>query len=528
MTTVPSRRAPGPARLSELMLDALGAYVVFAKSGQRVRVDELVDVGTRYLHCHASNHSVALVMANDRVTVEMVLGAIAVGCRLVSLPAPPRGDGADYAEAVRRVLVREQLETVIVPDAMLSSVGRAGLHAVPHSQLVRNCGPLGISPEGFRLVQHTSGSTGTARGVLLTDQQLGSNVEALLAALDPVPGDHAVSWLPLSHDMGLVGMLLTSVCAMAPNLANDGNVVLLEPQQFLRDPSCWLDALVHWRATFTAAPDFGFRIAAGLGRPWAGDLSHLRCAILGGEIIRAATLEQFSARFTPNGFEPHALCPAYGMAELGLAATLTRPGATWRERSTSAGGLGARQLRAPQPGHDPVRVVAAGEALEGYAVSIDDSDDIGLVRVAGPSIGTDAATGDSLASEGWLATNDLGFLEDGWLFLCGRADDHVVAHGLNLHAPTIESRIRECDGVLRGRVAVIDTPDGGWAVLYETRLARQERGNVERSIRNAVLQVVSADPTALVAVRRGGLPFTDTGKLRRAEARRRYLAGELA
>ena len=300
---------------------------------------------------------------------------------------------------------------------------------------------------------------------MLDDRALGANLAAILAAVRPRAGDTAVSWLPLSHDMGLVGMLLTSIAASAPDHAGRVDIVLLDPEQFLRAPRLWLRAISHWNGTFSAVPDFGLRLAL-RGSAAGLDLHALRCLIVGGEVVRAGTLDELTTVLGPAGLDPRAVCPAYGMAEIGLAASMTRPGDPWRSRPASRRALAGHDLAPPAGPEDHLTLVSSGRALPGYRITAEGP--VGALTIAGPSIGIDGRTGRSFAgTDGRLVTNDLGFVDDGWVYVCGRTDDYFVANGRNIFAPEVEDAVSRVPGVRPGRVTVVGTPEGDWVLVAE-------------------------------------------------------------
>jgi fatty-acyl-CoA synthase len=296
----------------------------------------------------------------------------------------------------------------------------------------------------------------------------------------------------------------------------------------------WLEAISRWKGTFTAAPDFAFRMAVQRSLPGDLDLSALRCVIVGGEIVRADTLSAFTSVFCDHGFPSVAFCPAYGMAELGLAATLTPPDHEWRDVSVSSAALADQETRSPDRGEAKTTLVASGTPLPGYAVAAGTSDHrTGQIAVRGPSVGLDGITKRGLAdANGWFSTGDTGFLVGDWLYVCGRADDYVVAHGRNIYAPAIEAAVGEAQGVRAGRVTVLDRPTGEWVIVAEPADISLLRGAAAkallRDIRRAAVDVAQATPDDVVLVAPGDLPLTSSGKLQRSQVRRRLLMGELA
>jgi fatty-acyl-CoA synthase len=520
-----------PPSLAALIHAGLAGTTLRFGTGEPVGAGRLADDGARWFSPEASAPLVAAVLTNDRPSVELLLGAITAGATLVSVPLPGRGaDLDDYATFVRDICDLHQVEELVVRDDLVALAEGAGLPARGHATLGRSGRPVAApNADGrFRLVQFSSGSTRQARPVQLDDQQLGANVAALLDALRPQPGDRAVSWLPLSHDMGLVGMVLTSIAGIGPDWAGRGAVILFDPADFVRRPGLWVDALDEHRATFTAAPNFGYRLAV-LRRPRRTlDLSPLRCAIVGGEIVRADTLAEFAGTFAGDGLAATALCPAYGLAELGLGVTMTRPDEHWHEHTADTTALAGGRLDPPEPGRPATTLVASGRPLTGYRITAGEGDRSGPLSVTGPSVGVDGRTGDSFAGDdGWVRTGDTGFVDgDGRLYACGRVDDFVVTHGRNVYAPAVEARLGQLDGVRQGRAAVVSLPTGEWVVVAEATGA-VEPARLREDLRRTAVLVAEASPDDVVLAGRGSLPHTPSGKLRRRELRDRLLRGEL-
>lgn len=519
--------------LSQLIDSGLErTQIGFGPTGALSSAAGLRSAGERRFSSTADASGFGMVMSNDRPTVECLLGAIACGARLVSFPAPPRGDRTDYRAGLEQGCLDHGLREIVAEPGLAASLGQLGLPMRGHDQLAARPLAAGSEP-GFQLVQFSSGTTQQPKPVVLDDPGLGGNVAATLDRVDPRPGDNVVSWLPLSHDMGLVGMLLASIAGMGPHGADGGTIVLLDPAQFMRAPGLWLELISEHRGTVTAAPDFGLRFAA--LRPPRGDvdLTSLRCVIVGAEPVRADTLAQFTATYADQGFRAEALCPAYGLAEAGLAVTMTPPAERWRSRRVSLAALADNELAAGRPGEPTIDLVASGPALTGYDTATDGPPSgTGRIAVRGPSIGTDGRTNASFAGrDGWMTTGDEGFLDDGWLYVCGRTDDYLVTHGRNLYAPAIESAVATVPGVRSQRAAAISLPDGTWVVVAETSKATlgspPAADRLRDDIRREVVHTAGAQPDEILLIGRATMPVTTSGKLRRAELRTRMLAGTI-
>jgi acyl-CoA synthetase (AMP-forming)/AMP-acid ligase II len=510
---------------------AEAARLIFPDANVVTNAAQLADSADVLFTPYATAPAVAIIMTNDPQTVAVLLAAIRRGITLVSIPLPGRGSSTDaYLSLIRSACEFSGAVEVVARDDVADLLAEGGIQARAHSRLSTQ--PLAVSGGDFTLVQHSSGSSGAPKGVALSDAALGANVMGMLEALQPSAGDTAVSWLPLSHDMGLIGMTLTAIAAMGPVWATRGDVVVLDPSGFLRDPTRWIAALSTWSGTFTAAPDFGFRMATeGTG---FGDwhLSGLRCAIVGGDVVRAETLNTFTERFSANGVTRGAMCPAYGLAEIGLAATITRPQAPWRQCAVNAGALGRHEI--VQSGNADVVLVSSGTELSGYNVTCPQvtSHRIGQISIRGPSMGRSPVDQRSLAPDGCaLPTGDVGFMDDGWLYVCGRSDDYFLLNGRNVFAPEVEARVGATEGIRGGRVAAFGVPTGEWVVVAEMAresLTKQERQRLASSLRRAAASVCGSSPNVTVLVSRGRVPMTASGKLRRSEAVRMYLDGSFA
>lgn len=521
--------------LTQLITDGLdGAGIVIGTDSTPTRASELATAGARLFATEGPEPAVAALLTNDRPSIELVLGAIVSGGRILSLPLPPRSaDLLAFGDFLEKTCLAHGVTSIVARDDIAALLNGIGMVSRPHSTLGTE--PIAApTPGGFELVQFSSGSTGRPKGVALPGAVLGINVAAILQAVRPQPHDVTVSWLPLSHDMGLIGMLLTSVAACSPSWVGEGTIVITEPESFLRSPGSWLANLDRWGGTFTAAPDFGYRLAVQRRPTGPLNLRRLRCAIVGGEIIRADTLHAVTEAFAADGLTPESLCPAYGLAELGLAASMSPPTEHWRTETLEIAALGDHRRVAHNGDAGGISLVASGLPLDGYRIEVQAGpDEIGAIDIMAPAAGNDAATGRPLANaEGLLATGDIGYLsEDGWVYVCGRGDDHLVAHGRNIYAPVVESAVSNVPGVRDGRVTAIGTPTGEWIIAAELDGAglssTTEIARLRQEVRRAAVSVSTASPDEVILLRPGTLPMTSSGKLQRHEVRRRWLNGAL-
>jgi fatty-acyl-CoA synthase len=339
------------------------------------------------------------------------------------------------------------------------------------------------------------------------------------------------SWLPLYHDMGLVG------CLLLPMLAGL-ELRLLRPPTFLARPMLWLRELGSHGASFAPAPNFGYQLCVERIRPQqleGVDLSNFKVAQTGAEMIRAETAAAFVEHFAPFGFQPEAMLPCYGLAE----ATL---GVTFDDHGT-----GVRTLPAPpgtDSGYSLTDVVCLGRPVRDTSLRIGAPDGrdlpdgaVGEVCIQGPGVfagyyGDPEATAESLR-DGWYRTGDLGFLHRGELYLTGRIKDVLIVHGHNLMPDEIE---RLADGVTGGggllRSAAFSVARGAAGeeavLVVETEVDDPARmAEIERDIRIRIGRNLGLPVADVVFVRRGRIPRTTSGKMQRGEVRRRYLEGTL-
>ncbi|MBZ4420124.1 AMP-binding protein [Myxococcus sp. RHSTA-1-4] len=393
------------------------------------------------------------------------------------------------------------------------------------------------------LLQYTSGSTGAPKGVLLTHGNLLANIRAIGRAMRVGPEDVAVSWLPLYHDMGLIGSWLMPLTYGVP-------VTFLSPLAFLTRPVRWLHALHAHRGTLSAAPNFAFDLCVKKVRDeeLSGlDLSAWRVALNGSEAVSPETLERFTRRFSSYGLKAGALFPAYGLAEVAVALTFPPPGRPPRVDAIERGPFEREGEARPTPAEvtRALRFVSCGSPLPGYTVRIVDESGHpvgerirGHIEFRGPSV-TPGYYRNAMATrrvlhDGWMDSGDLGYLADGELYVTGRSKELIIKAGRNLYPSEIEELVGEVDGVRKGCVVAFGQPDprGGTerlVVVAETReRSREARERLRAAIVRRVAEVLELPPDEVELAPPGAVRKTSSGKLRRGATREAWEEGALS
>jgi 1-acyl-sn-glycerol-3-phosphate acyltransferase len=397
-------------------------------------------------------------------------------------------------------------------------------------------------PQDIGFLQYTSGSTGDPKGVVLTHANLMANVRADGAGLAVTPDDVFVSWLPLYHDMGLIGAWFGSLYHGIP-------LVLMSPLAFMSRPQRWLRAIHRFGGTLSAAPNFAYELCVRRVRDSelaSLDLSRWRLSLNGAEAISPATLNAFSEKFAVCGLSPTTVLPVYGLAECAVGLAFSPLGREPlfdridREHLLKDGS--ARPASADTK--DALTLVACGGALPGHQIRIVDTGgreaperQQGRLQFCGPSatIGyyrAPQATA-QLIQDGWHETGDLAYVAAGELYITGRSKDVIIRAGRNIHPVELEDAVSTLEGVRGGRVAAFGVPDerGGTervVVVAETRLRDEERREMlRRDVNNLGIALIGGPVDEVVLAAPGTILRTSSGKVRRLACRDRYVDGQI-
>jgi len=498
---------------------------------------------------------VAIMLPTGAEFLASFFGALYAGG--VPVPIYPPFRPSQLEEHMRRqasTLANAGAATLItVPEAR--GVARLLRAAVPSLRAVHSADELMAAPpvaaavlpakpDDLAFLQYTSGSTGDPKGVMLTHANLLANIRAIGQGLQVRDDVVVVSWLPLYHDMGLIGAWLGSLYYGVP-------AVIMSPLSFLARPANWLWAIHRHRGTISAAPNFAYELCRtriaddeieGL------DLGSLRMCANGAEAVSAHTVRGFIDRFSPYGFKHEAMAPVYGLAECSVGLAFPPPGRGPVIDRISRDRLARQGVAEPvPPGQDGVavqEVVACGQALPGHEMRIVDAGGRelqdrreGRLQFRGPSATSGYYRNPERTAElfdgDWLESGDRAYMAGGDIYLTGRIKDIIIRAGRNVYPQEVEEVVGEVADVRRGCVVVFGAPDATSGtdrivVVAETRLSDPAaRQRLEAEVAGAATDVLGDPPDEIVLAPPRAVLKTSSGKIRRAACRQLYLDGAL-
>lgn len=484
---------------------------------------------------------VALVLPTTADGLRGLFGIMAAGGVPVPLPPPlPFTSPERTAQRIRGAMARSKIRIILGPadlDEYVTDISKAlGLEVKAHSiSALRQESPTWqpLEPSSLALIQYTSGSTTAPKGVVLSHRSVLTNIRAIRSALQIGPRDLGAFWLPLFHDMGLVGLLT--------GMYGGSDMLLMSPEDFVMEPAHWLSLFGRYRASISPAPNLAYlhcvrRVPPDVVKTL--DLSTWRSAMLGAEAVDPSVIRRFIEHFAPAGFRPEAVMPVYGMAEATLAVTFPPYGRGLRTITVSRQQLGKGVVEAMPPGHpDAKELPSVGVPVNDMELRLLGEDGrptepgrVGEVHIRGGSVtsGYDFNEEASRAAfrDGWLATGDLAFLQEGELYVVGRLKEVIIVGGQNYYATDVEIIANQVKGVgTRGVLAFGEQIDGTerLVILAETKEADpQLRKQLVSALRNEISSTLGISPGDVMLVGRGELPRTSSGKLERHKARALY------
>ncbi|MGA9276821.1 AMP-binding protein [Ilumatobacter sp.] len=501
---------------------------------------------------------VAVLGPTSRELMTIVRGCWMAGIASMVLPLPMRMGSLDVFIETTRARIRHGDAKLILIDHQLADFYVAApddppiesmTSVMPGSPNVPHGDALELpphDPERLVILQYTSGSTSEPKGVMIPDRVLSANLDATCDAAVLGPGETMVSWLPLYHDMGLVGFL-------ALPMTKGVDLVQAAPQDFLAHPGNWMDWISDYRGTATAGPNFSWVLATrALKRKTDLDLSSLTLALSGAEPVDPKAVEAFVAEAERFGFTAGGVFPAFGMAEVAIAGTFPERGRGLVTDTVDRRVLETQRVAKPIEIDDPDdlalrarRLPLLGRAVPGLEMKVVDPDThdelperhVGELLLRGTSVTPgyykrpDATA--ALFDDDWLCTGDLAYLLDGELVMCGRIKDVIIVGGRNVFPEDIERAVGPLDGVRAGNVIALGVEGykgkESVVVVAEVRLTDTsgDLDGVRAHVHERTLDVCGLPPRDVMLVQPGTLPKTSSGKLQRAKCREEYLNEEL-
>lgn len=482
---------------------------------------------------------------------------------LLAVPLPVvtgLGGRQEYETQLLRVIKTSNAKLALGPESSRKSLEAAAadldlLLIGTVDDLEKNAGEDGelrpLGPDDPSHIQFSSGSTRKPLGVLISQKSLMANAQSVAKdGLKFNADDRVASWLPFYHDMGLIGFLLIP-------LTSQMSIDYIHTDGFARRPISWLKMISDNKATITFSPTFGYEICtrrAARRKEINLDLSCLRVAGIGGEMVQPDVLLDFANTFSEYGFDPAAFVPSYGMAEATLAFSFSPLGQGCLEDAVSRAAIIDKGLATPAPAKEKTpddkderetgtRIFAkCGAPMPGYEVKIlnDEGEvlsdrQVGNIFVKGPSLMTcydlnPDATGEVLTRDGWLNTGDMGYLVDGTLVITGRMKDLIIINGRNIWPQDLEWHAEENVEALKSRsTAAFSVEDEKGreipVILVQCRTTDPDLQNaIKQDVRAAIFRNAGID-AKVILIPNGSLPFTTSGKLSRSKAKKDYLKG---
>ncbi len=500
----------------------------------------------------APGDHVAVLGPTSRALITVVRGCWLAGAASMVLPLPMRMGSLEAFVDATRVRIRHGDARLLLIDDQLAPFYATEPGDPPTESLVSVLPGAGQPPgrwvrpdddaERLVILQYTSGSTSEPKGVMIPDRVLTANLDAACQAGDITGDDVLMSWLPLYHDMGLVGCL-----ALPMTIGID--LVQAAPQDFMAHPGHWMQWISDYRATATAGPNFAWVLAARALKRAAGlDLSRLTLALSGAEPVDPAAVEAFVAAAEPFGFTAGGVFPAFGMAEVAIAGSFPRRGRGMVCDVVDRLVLERDRIAEPVEIHDPDdeafavrRLALLGRPVPGLEMRIVNPETraelaerhVGELLIRGTSVTSgyyrrpDATA--ELFSDGWLCTGDLAYLVGGELIVCGRIKDVIIVGGRNVFPEDIERAVGQLPGVRAGNVIAfgVEGYKGKESVVVVAETKESVLDPIRHAIHTRTVEICGLPPRDVIMVRPGTLPKTSSGKLQRSRCRQLYLEESL-
>lgn len=486
---------------------------------------------------------VAIVLPTGISFIDSFLGCQLIGAIPVPLYPPVRlGRLDEYFEKTASMLQAANICALVTDRKIKRIIGQVIARYNPKHGVILEAnlqqGPSyngdQISPDHLAMAQFSSGTTQHPKPVGLTHRQILSNVDAILGSIsaDEINSNPSgCSWLPLYHDMGLIGCIF-------PALSYPGTICLIPPEVFLAKPAIWLRAISRHKTLLSPAPNFAYAYCTERikDKDLEGcDLSSWKIALNGAEPVAPEHIRSFIERFQKYGFHPNALTPVYGLAEASLAVSFSELEEKFKTVFFDREALQNGMASVATTDQLVTEMASVGKPLTGFDIQIRDdennllpADRIGQIWVKGPSIMQGYLNNTpSPIQDGWLQTGDIGFVHEEELFISGRAKDIIILRGRNHSPHDIEQAVDNVEGVRTGcAVAVSDISNGAEKILLFVEY-RAQRPGLLADCRKAVLKATGINLDEIVLLAPGTIPRTSSGKLRRKETLKRFHASKL-
>ncbi|HEX4050352.1 MAG TPA: non-ribosomal peptide synthetase [Steroidobacteraceae bacterium] len=559
--TSPAISAPTLTALMESQRNYAGrlTYVAGERESHTIGYAELYERALAILH-HLQRlgarpgDPLILLLASNEPFIDAFWAAILGG--IVPVPIAP-GISDEHRHKLLRIARRLKKPFLYTEQRLLERIGSfAAEQATPEergafqalaeraflvddlSELGRSGRPYRAAPGDVAFIQFSSGSTSEPKGVVLTHANLMANVRGSTEVAHFGSEDVSLSWMPLTHDMGLIGFHLVM-------FANRVHAHLMPTDLFVRRPLLWLQLASQVHASILCSPNFGYRHylkVLGERSPEGLDLSAVRLLFNGAEPISVELCEEFLARLAPAGLSAHSMFPVYGLAEASLAVSFPAPGAPLRVQSLHRGhlGVGERVQELPAGPREALRLASVGRAIPYCEQRIADAADaaapdgvVGHIQIRGQNVTAGyfedaAANADTFTSDGWLRTGDLGVVLAGELYVTGRHKEILFVHGQNYYPHDLERMSEAVDGLTLGKVVIAGVrPLGAESdtvvafVLHRGELA--DFLPLAQELSRRIAEHAGVEIDAVVPVRR--IPKTTSGKVQRHLLEQEYLAG---
>ncbi len=497
----------------------------------------------------APGDHVALLGPTTRELITAIQAVWLTGATLVTMPLPMRMGALEvFIEQTRNRMRRSDSVMVLVDPELLAFVEPVEGDP-PFVSLEELCGPGGpgsddyqrprSDPDAMAVLQFTSGSTSEPKGVMLKHFNICQNLDGAWKAAGVTQNERIVSWLPLYHDMGLIGLLTIP-------MTKGTDLVQGAPQDFLARPLRWMRWLSDFGGTATAGPNFAYALAARTLRRCEEplELSQVRLLLNGAEPVDPVVFRRFFDAGERFGLDPGAAFPAFGMAEVCIAGTFPEPGSGLRTDWVDKRALeiDQRAVEVEQDAEGAVELAMLGSPIPGMEMRIVDPSTgeelperrVGELQLRGDSVTPgyykrpDAT--EELLSGGWLRTGDLSYSVGGELVVCGRSKDVIIVGGRNVYPQDIEKAVGELDGIRTGNVIAfgVDGRHGAQNIIVVAESKGGDLDEIRKHVTNTVTQSEGIPPKEVVLVEPGTVPKTSSGKLQRSAAKASYESDDLA